>query len=141
MCLPYNEHFDFATNVRELAGSLAAKVRELEDQRFRIMTNSQNHPEMRAYDVKSLDDRLEPLRLRARAAESGFIYYDPRDMSGGDAIRQTWVRKGRERGMLLRPDNWDVSLHAQQVKDATPLQVIRGGNGATDLGSPTMSVR
>src|SRR5271157_5690056 len=124
--LCYQDHFDWSTNIRELAGALAGKVRNLEDQRQQVEAGP-NHPELKANDVAAIDARLGPLRLKARAAGMGVYFYDPRDVSGGDAVHQTWVRKARERGQLVNPTNFGPSIHAMEQQNATPLKVIRGG--------------
>ena len=131
---------DFGKNIDALVGHLEACVRELEDQRARI-ESSPNHPELLAYQIKAIDDRLEPLRLKVLAANEGYYLFDPRALSGGDQASQRWVAMARKAGKLLHPHQFGESLHAAEEEKASPLKVIRGGNGARDLGSPTMSVR
>jgi len=135
--LKYQDHFPWATNILELKGALAGEARILEDQRTRVETGP-NHPELKANDIAALDARLAPLRLKLKAAEMGVYFYDPRDVSGSDPAHQTWVAKARERGMLVNPDNFGPSLHAEEQARATPLTVVRGGNGAFNLGSPSL---
>src|SRR5271157_2466030 len=122
--LKYHDHFDWATNIRELAGHFAGVVRNLEDQRNRV-ANGPNHPELKTNDLKALDDQLGPARLRAQAAAAGVYFFDPRDVSGSDPVAQTWVAKARERGMLVNPSNFGPSLHDQD--QTVPIKVIRGG--------------
>ncbi len=136
--LKYNERFDWATNITELAGAFASAVRNLEDQRHRVETGP-NHPELKANDLAAIDAQLGPARLRSQAAEMGVYFYDPRDVSGGDRDAQTWVAKARERGMLANPSNFGSSLHDQDAD--VPIKVVRGGDGVFNLGSPTMTSR
>ncbi|MGO9114319.1 MAG: hypothetical protein ACLP9L_34315 [Thermoguttaceae bacterium] len=136
--LKYQDHFDWSTNIGELAGAFAAEVRALEDRRARIETGP-NHPELKANDLAAVDAQLGPARLRSQAAEDGVYLYDPRDVSGGDRDAQTWVAKARERGMLVNPSNFGPSLHDQD-KDV-PIKVVRGGDGARALGAPTITSR
>ncbi len=136
--LKYHDHFDWATNIGELAGAFAAEVRALEDRRQRIETGP-NHPELKAHDLAAIDAQLGPARLRFQAAEQGVYFYDPRDVSGGDPVAQTWVAKARERGMLVNPTNFGPSLHDQD--QTVPIKVIRGGDGARALGSPAITSR
>ncbi len=136
--LKYNDSWPFATNIAELAGALAGMVRNLEDQRRRVETGP-NHPELKANDLAAIDAQLAPLRMRALAASDGVYFYDPRDVSGGDRDAQHWVAAARERGMLVNPSNFGPSLHDRD--QTQPIKVVRGGDGAKNLGSPTMSVR
>lgn len=138
--LKYQDHFPWATNIAELAGAFAAAVRSLEDARARVESGP-NHPDLKANDLKAIDDQLGPARLRSQAAEDGVYFYDPRDVSGGDRDAQTWVARARERGMLVNPSNFGPSLHASETDEGSPLKVIRGGDGAFNLGSPTMNTR
>jgi|SRR5271157_1914758 len=135
--LKYNDHFTFDQNIKDLASSLAGKVRNLEDERNRIETGP-NHPELKANEIATVDAKLEPLRIHALAAEKGVLFHDPRDMGGLDRDRQTWVARARERGRLVNPTNFGPSLHASE---AVPLKVERGRSDSFNLGSPTMSTR
>jgi len=136
--LKYQDHFPWDVNIRELAGAFAAVVRNLEEARQRVETGP-NHPELKANDLAAIDAQLGPARLRSQAAEQGMYFYDPRDVSGGDRDAQTWVAKARERGMLVNPSNFGPSLHDQDAD--VPIKVVRGGDGAFNLGSPTMTSR
>jgi len=133
--LKYNERFDWQTNIGELAGAFAAVVRTLEDARQRIETGP-NHPELKRNDLASIAAQVGPARLRSQAAEMGVYLYDPRDPSGGDADHQRWVSEARARGMLVNPTNFGPSIHATDETNASPIKVIRGGDGAKNLGSP-----
>ncbi len=136
--LKYHDHFTWQQNIGELAGAFAAEVRGLEDRRNRIETGP-NHPELKANDLAAIDAQLGPARLRSEAALQGVYFYDPRDVSGGDPVAQTWVAKARERGMLVNPSNFGPSLHDQD--QTVPIKVIRGGDGARALGSPAITSR
>ncbi len=136
--LKYQDHFPWDVNIRELAGAFAAVVRSFEDARQRVETGP-NHPELKANELAAIDAQLGPARLRSQAAEQGMYFYDPRDVSGGDRDAQTWVAKARERGMLVNPSNFGPSLHDQDAD--VPIKVVRGGDGAFNLGSPTMTSR
>jgi len=135
--LKYQDRQDWATNIAELAGAFAAQVRNLEDQRQRVETGP-NHPELKANAIAALDAQLGSARLRSQAADDGVYFYDPRDMSGADPVAQTWCARARERGTLVNPTNFGPSLHDQDQD--VPIKVVRGGNGAFNLGSPSISV-
>ncbi len=135
--LCYQNHFPWATNILELAGALAAEIRLLEDQRNRVEIGP-NHPELKVNDLAAIDTKLGPLRLKLQAANMDVYFYDPRAVSGGDPAHQAWVAKARERGMLVNPDNFGPSLHAEAQARATPLTVIRGRGDPVNMGSPTM---
>jgi hypothetical protein len=137
--LKYCDHFTWPQNIAELAGAFAAVVGTLEKQRDRVASGP-NHPELKANDLAAIDAQLGPARLRSQAAKQGLYFYDPRDVSGGDNVAQTWVAKARERGMLVNPSNFGPSIHAQDETNATPIKVIRGGE-ATNMGSPTLTSR
>ena len=94
------------------------------------LESSPNHPELLAYQIKAIDDRLEPLRLKVLAANEGYYLFDPRALSGGDQASQRWVAMARKAGKLLHPHQFGESLHAAEEEKASPLKVIRGGNGA-----------
>jgi len=136
--LKYQDHFDWSTNIGELAGAFAAVVRSLEDARQRVETGP-NHPELKANDIAAIDAQLGPARLRSQAAEMGVYFYDPRDPSGGDRDHQTWCAKARERGMLVNPSNFGPSLHDQD--QLQPIKVIRGRGDSFDMSSPTITSR
>jgi hypothetical protein len=138
--LRYQDHFDWQTNIFELAGALAAQVRTLEDARQRVETGP-NHPELKANDLAAIDAQLGPARMRSQAAELGLYFYNPTDVSGGDRDAQTWVSKARERGMLVNPSNFGPSIHAAETDEGTPIKVIRGGDGAFNMSSPTLTTR
>ncbi len=135
--IAYHEAWTFAANVAELAMHYAGKVRDLETQRARIESGP-NAPALKANDLAALDAHLEKARRCAAAAAAGAVFHDPRDPSGADHDTQMWRCKAREVGMLVSPDNFEPSLHATK---AFPLKVIRGGDGAFNLGSPTMTAR
>ncbi len=135
--LCYQNQFPWQTNILELAGALAAGIRQLEEQRNRVETGP-NHPELKVNDLAALDAKLGPLRLKLQAAEMGVYFYDPRDVSGSDPAHQTWAAKARERGMLVSPDNFGPSLHAEALARAAPLLVIRGRGDPVNMSSPTM---
>jgi len=68
------------------------------------------------------------------------LYWDPRDVSGADPVHQTWVARARERGRIVRPDNYGPSVH--DLDQTQPITVIRGNPaGAHDLGNPSMAMR
>ncbi len=134
--LKYQDHFPWSVNILKLAGALAGEVRILEDQRNRVETGP-NHPDLKANDIAALDARLAPLRLKLEAANMDVYFYDPRDVSGGDPAHQAWVAKARERGMLVNPSNFGLSLHAEEQAKATPLTVVRGRGDPVNMGSPS----
>jgi hypothetical protein len=136
--LAYIDSFSFDQNIADLATALAAQVRNLEDRRTRIASGP-NAPELRANDIAALDAQLTPLRYKAEAAADGMLYWDPAEISGANPIHQTWVARARERGRIVRPDNYGPSVH--DLDQTQPIKVIRGGTGAHDLGNPSMALR
>jgi hypothetical protein len=138
MSLPYNDLFTFSQNIEDLATALAAEVRALEERRARVESGP-NAPELKVNDLAAIDAQLLPLRYRAEAAADGMLFWDPAAVSGADPIHQTWVARARERGRIVRPDNYGPSVH--DLDQTQPIKVLRGGDGARNLGSPTMSVR
>ncbi len=125
-------------NLKNLADHYAGIVRGLEDRRNRL-TSSPNHPELRAYDIKAIDDQLIPARYRAKAAADGAVYHDAREAADCTREKQRWVSWARTLGRLVNPDNYSISVHDRD--QTQPIKVIRGGDGAKNLGSPTISVR
>ncbi len=137
--LKYNDSFTFDQNIADKATALAAAVRDLEERRARVESGP-NAPELRANDIAAIDAELTPLRYKAEAADDGMLFWDPRDVSGADPVHQTWVARARERGRIVRPDNYGPSVHDLDRKD--PIKVIRGNpTGAHDLGNPSMATR
>lgn len=136
--MEYQDNFPWAVNIAELAGSLKAKVANLEARRQRV-SSGPNAPELRQNEVAAIDAELQTARWHASAAAQGKIAWDPRDVSGCDPRRQRWVSEARQRGMLVTPG--ETSVHDTDPR--APIKVIRGGGGAgaNNLGSPTMSVR
>jgi hypothetical protein len=136
--LAYDDKFPFSQNIEDLATALAAEVRALEARRARVESGP-NAPELKVNDLAAIDAQLLPLRYKAEAAADGMLFWDPAAISGADPIHQTWVARARERGRLVNPSNYGPSVH--DLDQAVPIKVVRGGNGASNLGSPTMSVR
>ena len=92
--LKYSDHFDWSTNIGELAGGLAGQVRNLEDQRNRVETGP-NHPDLKANDIKAIDVRLGPLRMRVQAAEMGADFYHPRHVRAETATPKPGLPRAR----------------------------------------------
>jgi hypothetical protein len=62
-------------------------------------------------------------------------------MKGADPAHQRWVAMAKKAGLLVNPENFMPSIHAAAEKGASPLRVIRGGDGAYNLGAPIGNVR
>ncbi|SRR5271165_1478271 len=131
---------DFPKNIKALAGHLDAKVRVEQEKRDRVESGP-NHPDLKLQELAHMDGALGSLKLKARAASEGKLIWDPRDVSGASSVHQTWVTMARKAGALETPDTYEPSLHASKEEHASPLRVIRGGNGANDLGSPQINAR
>lgn len=139
MSLAYDDKFTFDQNIADLATALAAEVRALEDRRSRVASGP-NAEVLKANDLAQLDAELLPLRYKAEAAADGMLFWNPAEVSGANPIRQTWVARARERGRIVRPDNYGPSVH--DLDQTQPITVVRGaGQAGAALGSPSMSVR
>ncbi|MGO9166290.1 MAG: hypothetical protein ACLP56_05405 [Candidatus Sulfotelmatobacter sp.] len=128
---------DCERNLKALAIRFDSDIRKLEAQQSQVATGP-NHPMLRDQKVKALEDELEPLRFRASAAHEGLFFHDPAKPSAGDREYQKWVGMAVHAGRVVYPDEFEPSIHAQAVKDAAPLVVVRGDRaGLRDLGAPT----
>jgi hypothetical protein len=138
---PYEGNWtDFDKNISALSGHLDAHVRDEEDKRARVESGP-NHPDLKAQELAHMDGALGTLRMKAAAAKKGYFFHDLRSMSGASPEHQKWVAMARKAGKLLNPGNFWPSLHAQNEEKASSLKVIRGGEGAFNLGSPAISTR
>lgn len=126
-------------NVERLALHHAKVVRDLEDKRALITGDPT--PGVAGTRLAEVDQQLASARLLAEASASGVLLFDPRSIEGLRPESQVWRAKLAPLGLVVRPDQFAPSIHASEATEGSPLTVIRGGNGAHDLGSPTMSVR
>ncbi len=129
---------DFPKNIKALAGHIAAKVQVHQEQRDRIESGP-NHPDLKVQELAHMDSLLDPMKRKLEAANRGKLAWNPRDVSGASPEHQKWVSMARKAGCLETEGS--SSVHASHEEKASPLKVIRGGDGAKNLGSPTMSSR
>jgi len=132
------EWVDFLRNITALADVFDAQIRNLEDQRGRVESGP-NAPELKRNDIAAIESQLAPLRYKSQAAHQGYLWVDPRDVSGADPATQRWKAMARRAGRIVYPDNFGPSLY--DTDEQVPIKVERGGNGAFNLGAPVANVR
>jgi len=136
--LAYDEKQSELQNVDRLALHHAKVVRDLEEKRGLVAGDPT--PGIGDIRRREADDQLDHARLHAEASAAGLMLHDPRDISACNPEHQTWRAKLAPLGLIVSPDQF-ASIHASEKTEGGPLKVIRGGNGAHDLGSPTIGSR
>lgn len=137
--IEYDHKQSEQANVERLALHHAKNVRDLEDKRALITGDPT--PGVAGSRLAEVDGQLDHARLHAAASASGVMLHDPRSVEGCNPATQSWRAKLAPLGLVVHPEQFFTSIHDAKEEKASPLKVIRGGNGATNLGSPTISAR
>jgi hypothetical protein len=102
----YNDHFDWATNIADLA----SKLRSLVDERVKT------RPTLPEYELQSFDAHTVVLMAQAKAAESGRLWWDPAATVIPEVVLNPvlmeWYKQANKRGKLESPGDLIVSRHA-----------------------------
>ena len=137
--IPYDEKQSEQDNVARLALHHAKTVRDLEEKRG--LVDGDPTPAIGDMRRREVDDQIDAARLQARASAAGVLLHDPRSIEGCHPQMTKWRAMLAPLGLVVRPDQFSASIHASEEQEAKPLHVVRGGTGAHDLGSPTISSR
>jgi len=137
--IDYDHKQSETANVERLALHHQKIVRDLEDRRALITGDPT--PGIAGTRLAEVDGQLETARKHAAASASGVMLHDPRSVEGCSPATQSWRAKLAPLGLVVHPEQFFTSIHDAKEEKASPLKVIRGGTGAHDLGSPTISSR
>jgi hypothetical protein len=137
--IPYDHKQTEQQNVARLALYHAKIVRDLEDRR-NLITGDPT-PGVAGTRLAEVDQQLAHARLLKEASANGVLLHDPRSIEGCHPEMTKWRAKLAPLGLVVRPDQFGPSIHASKATEGSPLTVVRGGNGAHDLGSPTINAR
>ncbi len=120
--LAHDPHQSWQTNMTELHGLHESQVAAHQERRDAV-ASMRDHPG-KEQRLAHMDAEMEQLQKHANASGRGKIFFDAKEVSGADPIRQRWISEARKRGQIERPSDSEPSQH--DLDKHNPIRVERG---------------